>query len=288
MVFWTVTLLTALISSIAAIGLFLQIRSGQLNPGMAPFVGVGGYVSGSLCVNEGISPWLSIPAGTLAGFCFGCVFALVTLRLHHWFFAITTVTLSVAAVSSVGFIDYFGGAIGLINIPIIASPIPTVVLFVIVFAIAFFLDRSSVGLQIRAMGDDEVLAQAFGVRVKQVRVLIFGLGSAMAAVSGALQAHRFGIYEPTDLGFQYSLLLFLYVIVGGKRSVFGPVLGTFFLVAMPEVIKISPSTELIVFGALMLVVAIWMPEGIAGAVARMFHLTRRTLRSSRVVDAPSS
>ncbi len=108
--FWTITLLTAANSSIAAIGLFLQIRSGQLNPGMAPFVGLGGYVSGSLCVNAGLAPWLSIPLGAVAGFCFGCLFAFITLRLHHWFFAITTVTFSVAAVSGVGYIDYFGGA----------------------------------------------------------------------------------------------------------------------------------------------------------------------------------
>ncbi len=124
------------------------------------------------------------------------------------------------------------------------------------------------------MGDDELLAQTFGVRVKRVRVLVFGLGSAMAAISGALQAHRFGIYEPSDLGFQYSLLLFLYVIVGGKRSVFGPVLGTFFLISVPEIIKISPSTEMIVLGTLMLIVAIWMPDGLAGAVGYLFRHAR--------------
>jgi len=274
MAFWTTILLSAAIVSIASMGLFLQIRSGQLNPGMAPFVGVGGYVSGALCVNMGLSPWLSIPLAIAAGFVFGSLFAILTLRLHHWFFAVTTLTLSVAAVSGVGFIGYFGGPVGLMNIPLITSPAPIVVLFIMVFAVTFAVDRSGVGLQIRAMGDDEILSQAFGVRVKTLRTLVFGLGSAMAAISGALQAHRFGIYQPSDLGFMNSLLIFIYVIVGGKRNVFGPVLGTFFLFAMPELIKITAQTQLIVFGLLMMIVATWMPEGLTGAIGSLFRWCR--------------
>jgi branched-chain amino acid transport system permease protein len=116
------------------------------------------------------------------------------------------------------------------------------------------------------MGDDQELAEAFGVRVKRLRIAIFGLGSAMAAMAAALNAHRFGTAQPGDLGFQPSLLLFVYVIVGGKNSVWGPVLWTFFLFCMPEMIKIAPEAELLVFGTLMLVVATWMPNGVAGGI----------------------
>jgi len=271
MAFWTTILLSAAIVSIASIGLFLHISSGQLNPGMAPFVGLGGYVSGALCVNSGLSAWLSMPIAVVAGFAFGSLFAFITLRLHHWFFAVTTLTLSVASVSGVGMIDYFGGPVGLTNIPLATSPALIVSAFAGVLLVAYALHKSSVGLQIRAMGDDEPLSQVFGVHVRTMRILVFGLGSAMAALSGALQAHRFGIYEPSDLGFMQSLLLFIYVIVGGKRSVFGPVLGTFFLFVMPEVINISAQTQLLVFGALMVIVSIWMPEGLAGALAALWR-----------------
>jgi len=94
-------------------------------------------------------------------------------------------------------------------------------------------------------------------------------------VRGALHAHRFGVYQPTDLGFHLSLLLFVYVIVGGKNSIYGPLLGTFSLHIMPELIKIAPEAELIVFGALMIVVAVRMPGGLAGAAKAAFAwLTR--------------
>lgn len=264
--FWGTILLSASIASIAAIGLFLQIRSGQLNVGMAVFVGVGGYVSGALGVRLGMPPLASIPIAIVAGFLFGALFSAITLRLHHWFFAVTTLTLTVAAVSGAGRIDVIGGALGLTGIPFLTHPVPIVAALIATFAIAWKLDHSTVGLAIRATGDDELLAQVFGVKVKLLRVLVFGVGSAMAALSGALHAHRFGVYQPSDLGFHLSLLLFVYVIVGGKTSVWGPLVGTFFLHVMPELIKISPEAELIVFGVLMILVAVAMPEGVAGAL----------------------
>lgn len=264
--FWTTILLSAAVTAIAAIGLFLQIRSGQMNVGMAVFVGVGGYVSGALGVRLGMSPLLSIPIAVLAGFVFGALFSLITLRLHHWFFAVTTLTLSVAAVSAVGRIEVLGGALGLTGIPFLTHPLPIIAALLATFIIAWWVDRSTVGLAIRATGDDEVLAEVFGVRVKLLRILVFGLGSAMAALSGALHAHRFGVYQPSDLGFHLSMMLFVYVIVGGKTSVWGPLIGTFFLYVMPEIIKISAEAELIVFGLLMMLVAVAWPDGVAGAL----------------------
>lgn len=289
MEFWGTILLSASIASIAAIGLFLQISSGQLNVGMAPFVGVGGYVSGGIGVHFGLPLAASIPVAVLAGFAVGCLFSAVTLRLHHWFFAVTTLSLSVAAVSAVGLIGPLGGPAGLLGIPIVTSPVLILGSLALTVTVAFWLHHSRIGLAVRATGDDEQLAQAFGVRVKGLRVFIFGVGSAAAALSGALHAHRFGVYQPTDLDFHHSLLLFVYVIVGGKRSVLGPLLGTFFLFAIPEVIKIAPETQLIVFGALMIAVATWMPEGLAGLLD---SLRRRVVslvtRSVKVPDSDAA
>jgi branched-chain amino acid transport system permease protein len=267
--FWTTVLLSASISAIATIGLFLQIRSGQLNVGMAVFAGVGGFCTGVLSTRGGLPPALTIPLAAALGALLGGVFSALTLRLHHWFFAVTTLALSVAAVSGVGQFDLLGGPLGLSGLPLVSSAWPVLLSLCVTFAVALAIDRSAVGLAVRATGDDQVLAQVFGVRVKRLRVLIFALGSAMAALSGALHAHRFGVYQPTDLGFHPSLLLFVYVIVGGKKSVWGPLLGTFFLFVVPELIRITPETELIVFGALMMLVAVAFPNGLAGAVGAL-------------------
>jgi branched-chain amino acid transport system permease protein len=245
-----------------------------MNVGMAVFVGVGGYVSGLLSTRGGLPPALTIPLAVLAGFAVGALYAALTLRLHHWFFAVTTLSLTIAAVAAVSQIAYVGGALGMTEIPFVTSGPAIILSALAAFAVAWGVDRSDIGLRVRAIGDDEVLAEAFGVRVKRFRIAIFGLGTAMAALSGALNAHRFGTAQPGDLGFQPSLLLFVYVIVGGKNSVYGPVLGSFFLFCMPEIIKVAPEAELLVFGALMLVVAAWMPDGLAGAVRSLGRMRR--------------
>ncbi len=275
MEFWSTILLSATITSIAAMGLFLQIRNGQMNVGMAVFAGIGGYVSGLLSTRGGMPPAVSIPVALIAGFMAGALYAALTLRLHHWFFAVTTLSLTIAAVAIVSQISFIGGALGMTDIPFVTSAPAIVAAAAATFALSWALDRSATGLRIRAMGDDQELAEVFGVRVKRLRIAIFGLGSAMAALSGALNAHRFGTAQPGDMAFQPSLLLFVYVIVGGKNSVWGPVLGTFFLYCAPEIIKIAPEAELLVFGALMLIVSVWMPDGIAGGLRSVVRFVRK-------------
>jgi len=279
MAFWTTVLVSAAIASIAALGLFLQVRSGQLNVGMAVFVGIGGYASGALGVGWEMTPWLSIPLAVLIGAAFGAVFSAITLRLHHWFFAVTTLTL--AAVSAMGRIGALGGALGLSGIPIVGSAVPALVALVACFALALTFDRSQYGLAVRAIGDDQALASMFGVRVRRLRIAVFALGSGMGALSGALAAHRFGLYQPTDLGVQPSLLLFVYVVIGGRRSVLGPLLGTFFLFTVPELVPVPPEGQLMAFGGIMTLVAVAFPGGLAHALARLWP---PDLRGGRVAQ----
>ena len=274
MEFWKTILLSASIEAIAAIGLFLQVRSGQFNVGMAVFVGVGGYLSGLLSIAFQLSPSITIPIGMLGGFGIGTLFAAVTLRLHHWFFAVTTLTLSLAAVSLVGVVPVLGGSLGLNDIPLVSSAFPILLSLLCAFGLAFWIDRSAIGLAVRATGDDEVLAQIFGVPVKRLRVVVFGLGSSLAALAGALQAHRFGCFQPSDMGAHPSLLLLIYVIVGGKKSVWGPVVGTFFLYSVPELIKVPAEAQLMILGGLMLVTALIMQDGVVGLITHCFDKLR--------------
>jgi branched-chain amino acid transport system permease protein len=236
---------------------------------MAVFVGVGGYVSGLLSTTYELAVMVSLPAAMLAGFVFGGVFSALTLRLHHWFFSVATLALTVAAVSAVSTIDALGGGIGLMGIPLVDSPVLILAGLAVAFVVSWGIDASPLGAAMRATGDDEVLAQLFGVRVIRLRILVFAIGSALAALAGGLQAHRFGLYQPSDLGFQNSMLLFVYVLVGGKGSVFGPVLGTFFLFTVPELVNIAPETQLVVYGLMMILVGVAAPGGLAALLAQV-------------------
>ena len=111
----------------------------------------------------------------------------------------------------------------------------------------------------------------------------------MGAASGALNAHRYGVYQPGDLGFEASLMLFVYVIVGGKRSVLGPIVGVLMLYVLPEAIEVVPQARLIVFGLLMILCAVLMPEGIVGTATVLLALAAAALTVRRRAEpAPGS
>jgi branched-chain amino acid transport system permease protein len=140
MEFWSTILLSATIAAIAAMGLFLQIRNGQMNVGMAVFSGIGGYVSGWLSTQGGLSPVLSIPVAVAAGFAAGVLYAALTLRLHHWFFPVTTLSLTIASVAAVSQLGFLGGALGMTDIPYVTSAPAIVAAALGAFAVAWGLD----------------------------------------------------------------------------------------------------------------------------------------------------
>src|SRR5688500_3467186 len=103
---------------------------------MAAFAGVGGFCTGVLSTRVGLAPVLTIPLAAALGVLVGGVFSALTLRLHHWFFAVTTLGLSVAAVSGVGRFELLGGPLGLSAIPVVSSAWPIVLSLSITFALA--------------------------------------------------------------------------------------------------------------------------------------------------------
>ena len=284
MEYWGQILLASAIQMIAAIGMFLQIRSGQLNVGQAVFVGVGGYSSGLLAMDVGLPIPLAMALAIVFGFVFGAIFSALTLRLHHWFFAVTTLALSIAAHGSIGKVAFLGGPLGISGVPLLVSPVPILIMLVLAIATSLMIERSSLGLAVRAMGDDQLLSQMFGTGVRRLRVFMFAVGAAMGAGAGALNAHRFGVYQPSDMGVEASLMLFVFVIVGGKRSLWGPILGTLLLYVLPEAIDIDPRARMIVFGALLLLCGVAMPEGIVGLIQAGLRRLRH-VRSMPVQNA---
>ena len=114
-----------------------------------------------------------------------------------------------------------------------------------------------------------MVARTVGIRVGLVRWTMFVLGSAMAGVAGALIAHWSGYVGTNSFGVGLAIGIFLMVVLGGLRSFWGPVIGGAFYVAVPEILSDFERYQGIVYGAVLLVVIIVLPEGIVGLKSRV-------------------
>lgn len=253
------------IEVIVALGLYLQMATGQISAGQAAFMGIGAYAAGIVSMRWGFSLAATILSSAVIGGLIGALFAVLVLRLSHWFLAVATLAFGEALVVVAQNVDAFGGPSGFYGIPLRTTLWWVLGVLVIVLYVMSWVQRSRYGHAFRAVNQDENVAAALGIDAKRIRVVCFGAGTALAGVGGALMAQYTGLVQPTDLGFANSLPFLLYVAVGGTYNFWGTVLGTVLLLELPELLRFTLYDRLLLYGILMILVMIIRPQGLLGA-----------------------
>jgi branched-chain amino acid transport system permease protein len=239
---------TAGIYALMALGMnVIWGMAGLINLGLVGFFAVGAYVSGLLTLKLGFPIAVGIAAGAVAAALFGILVALVTVRLHGDYLAIVTLgfaeTLRIVMSNELwiangtdglsGIPGPFRAALGphLFNLLFLGIVVAAVV---VVFFLVDRLANAPFGRVLRAIRDDEQIAQAAGKNVVLFKVKAFGFGTAALGLAGALYAH-FASYIAPDL---FAPLLTLYVklslLTGGLGNSKGAVLGAVLVVVFLE------------------------------------------------------
>lgn len=261
--------------------------AGLISFGHAAFFGVGAYTSTILLVNYELTPWAGMWLGGLLAAAVGGVLTLICARLRGPFFILST--LAVAEVFRIGALNWAaltGGAEGLAILPtpsvahmVFASKTTYAALFlaylITVYAITKVLEGSRYGLQLFAVRDDEDAASAAGVNPLLARTGAMCLSALLTALGGSLFAQYFLFLDPNhvfspELSFQFALLPAL----GGIGTAIGPVLGAFVITPISEMLRSyfggsAPGLHLAIYGAVLVVVMLYFPGGIAAALARL-------------------
>jgi branched-chain amino acid transport system permease protein len=141
--------------------------------------------------------------------------------------------------------------------------------------VAALIERSPLRREAVATRDAAVIAQTAGVPVLRVNLTMFALGSAMGGLSGALIGHWGGIVAADSFGIPLGIGLFLMVILGGSGSPWGALVGAAFYVWVPELLASFTSWKQVIYGSLLLVTIIALPEGIIGLLRRAAALVDR-------------
>ncbi|HEY9067510.1 MAG TPA: branched-chain amino acid ABC transporter permease [Burkholderiaceae bacterium] len=272
-------------SALALLGLnLLTGYNGQISLGHGAFYALGAYAAAMLMEHAGWPYWATLPAAALAGGVIGVLFGLPALKLDGVYLALATFALGVATPQLLkykGLEAWTGGSQGLVLMkPSAPFGLPlnddqwlyffSLAVALLLFAVARNLLHGGVGLSLVAVRDHPIAAEAMGVDNARVKTVTFGLSAAYTAVAGALSAIVVQFVAPDGFSVFLSITLLVGAVVGGLSSLSGALYGAVFIQFVPQVAaQVSKAAPWAVYGAILLVLMLAWPTGVAGAVARL-------------------
>lgn len=269
------------INAIATMGLSLLMGyAGQISLGHAAFLGIGAYTSGILTTKYALHPFVAFLAGIFLSAGVAFFVGKPTLRLKGHYMAVAT--LGFGEIVFILFNEWSpltGGPSGLSNIPPISVgglPIEGATFLYLVWGIvclllAFSLNiiNSRIGRALRAVHGSELAANAMGVDASRYKLQVFVLSAVYASMAGSLYAHFLAFISPNAFGLMFSILLLMMVVVGGTQTLWGALLGAAILTLLPEYLRSLEDFEVLAYGAILLSVLLFMPQGILEGLRRI-------------------
>jgi branched-chain amino acid transport system permease protein len=271
-----ILIITAL-NIILAMALRLPLITGRYNIGIVAFCAIGAYASALLAVKLGVNFWLSSLAGCALTVGVALGLGLIILRISGIYFGILTMCLlEMLRHYLLWHRELTNGVIGIINIPgpaiwgyaFGANKLPYYYLTIIVMLASIWfmvrLERSRAGMAFHAAGQSDLLAAHLGIHLKKYRLLAFTISCFFAAVTGCISAHYLHYTSPEDWTIMQSLTIQIFMIVGGRGSAWGPIVGTVVLMAIGEILRPTKEILPMVYGAILIPVILFFPRGVVG------------------------
>lgn len=280
--------------------------AGYISLGNSLFVGIGGYATAVLAVRLDIPPFIGIFIGGLIAGLAALLLSLVTRRTRGMYFIIV----SFAALALVGQLvrlwgPVTGGSQGL------AMPLPTwdvayqnwpfyyglLAVLIVTVAVSFQIRRSKLGAGLFAINDDEEKAAGLGIRTAAYKAIAFVAASTLTGIAGGIYAYYLSYLNPAGMfDIVLSMLMLLAALLGGRGTVWGPVLGAFIIEPLAQLTTTnigganSGAVRLLLFAGILLIVVLFLPRGIIPTVAARLGRARdrellRVARLGAAADA---
>lgn len=272
---------------IIALGCYVTMMSGQLSLAHGALAGIGAYATVTISYTWGLPPLLGVLFGLVGGIVGGLFMTyVVSYRLVGMYLAIATFAFNEALAVVWRNVEFVGGTLGVVGIPLIDEVLPVHIwapiddlwiLIIVIALISFFLwrfEKSYLGRSFRATFDDERIAEAMGVNLRKVKLLSWVIGGGIAGIGGALFAHNIGIIRPDNFQIPFSVLVLLAPVIGGYTKFWGVYIGSFVIIFGPHILNWvsdyvgaglnvnAPEVKMMLFGGLYIVFMLWRPDGI--------------------------
>lgn len=271
------------------IGLSLLMGyAGQISLGHAAFYGIGAYVSGFLTSRYGLNPWFGMLTGAVVAAAVAVVVGAPSLKLKGHYLAMATLAFGI--IVNIVFreeMQWTGGPDGMVRIPgldIFGYRLNSVTKYyylVWAFVLAAFvftinLIQSPAGRALRAIHASEPASSAMGIDISHYKVTVFAFSAVLASLAGSLYAHYMNFINPSTFDLFFSIKLVIMIALGGMYSIWGAVIGAVLIAFLSfEWLHFFEEFEIVVYGAILLLVTIFLPEGLVGLPGKFLEWMRR-------------
>lgn len=289
----------SLVFAVGASGLnIITGFAGYVSLGQGAFIGLGGYTIGVLASRfESVSPWLWVPVAGVVTAVVAVLLGLVSLRSRGPSFVIITVAfLFLVQVIAVNWVSVTNGTAGL------TLPLPSwdrdminwpfyyalIAILTVQLLMTWWIRRTKLGMGLIAIREDETKAATIGINLPVEKIIAFVASSVFVGMAGAVYGYYLTFIDPRGMfSILISVQLILSLLIGGKATLWGPVLGAFMIEPLNEIANNNlggGNTRLFLFGGLLMLVVIFLPKGVLPAVESFLH-HRRTAGKAGLVGA---
>ncbi len=253
---------------------------GQISLAQAAFFGLGAYGVGLGATDYGLPFFVALLLGMAAAGVFGIALGLASLRLGGHYLAMVTISFQeILTLVLANWIGLTHGPDGIQSIP--RPHVPGLLLehgdrylalcLAVLAAVVWYawrLKASRLGRAMQAVRDNEIAASICGIDIFRTKVLAFAISAVLGGLGGGLFAGAFAYISPDQFTFNESIVLLTMALLGGVQSPFGALLGTTLLVILPEWLRFLRNVYLAVYGAAVILIMVFLPDGLWGFVAK--------------------
>lgn len=259
-----------LLDIVLALSQYIVLRAGVFSLATAGIAAVGAYASAVLVQSHGLPVPAALAVAVVLGAGVGLLLSVPLARVRGIYQAIATLAFGQIVISVLLFMDATtGGAMGMNGIPKAVETWHLVGAVVVVVYLLRALLMNSVGRVFNALRQDEAVALSLGIPVVGYHALAFGISGALAGLGGALYALHSYSLVPGQFGFSMLVAALAAVVLGGRNSIWGPLVGAALLALLPELGRVFASQRYLIHGALLVVVIILLPDGIVDTLKRL-------------------
>ena len=250
--------------------------TGQVSFAHAAFAGIGCYTSGILAVKFGIPPFFGILTGIILAALLSLTLGALCIRMGGIYLSLTTLGFSeIVRIIIQNEYKITRGTMGL-KVPFLFGNYSKITAFYIMLAAVvlvlvgiYFVLKSDLGLQFRAVQNDEIAAASVGVPVVFVRLTAFVMAGSLAALAGGLYGHYLLLITPHIPSLDTMFLVLAMTVIGGMGTMAGPVVGALFLEILSEYIRVYGEFHVLVFAIVAMIFARFFPQGIVGFMGNL-------------------